>query len=88
VVLSDIPAHREIVREEHAEFVPARSPQAIAVGIQRVLDDRMQSVRKAKLALSVLQGFAAQTIADQYEKTYREVLSGRDAAVDKIQTYT
>jgi len=59
IVASDLPSTREILTPEvNAVLVPPNNPQALAAGIQRVLEDRDLANRIAQNALEDVMQFS------------------------------
>jgi glycosyltransferase involved in cell wall biosynthesis len=71
LLLSDIPAHRELGCE--AEFVKVDDERDIARGIAQVLSDPDGSARKAERAASGVQAWSISGMADAYDQLYRDV---------------
>jgi glycosyltransferase involved in cell wall biosynthesis len=76
LVVSDIPAHREILPGPGAELVAPDSAQDVANALIRILGEGPVSRRGAP---AFLRDWGAECIAGQYATLYRE-LSRRDAA--------
>jgi glycosyltransferase involved in cell wall biosynthesis len=74
LVLSDIGAHREILTDAQAEFVPLDSASDIAATLVRVLDARADSQTKAVRAFDSLADWSGPSIARRYAQLYRELL--------------
>lgn len=77
LVLSDIGAHRAIVDESSAAFVPPLDVHAIAEAIDRTLEDRDAALRRAARARSAVSGLTLEATVTEYERTYRRV-AGND----------
>ena len=77
LVVSDIPAHREILDEASALWVDAQDPGAIAAGVRTALDDPAGAERRAVAARSRVTGMSMAAAAAEYDRVYRVVLSGR-----------
>jgi len=76
LVISDIPAHRELLDEETALFVDLDRPEQIAAAVRRVLTAPDEARRRACAARGRVAGWSVASMAARYEKLYREV-SGR-----------
>jgi glycosyltransferase involved in cell wall biosynthesis len=74
LVVSDIPAHREILDAESAIFVDLASPEAIAAGILRALREREAAGAMAANARRHAEAWSVPVIARQYAGVYEEVL--------------
>jgi glycosyltransferase involved in cell wall biosynthesis len=81
LVVSDIPAHREILDDQSAVFFDANDAGALADRIAAVLDDPESAARRARTALGRADRYALPVIAHQYAAVYQDVLSrhGRHA---------
>jgi glycosyltransferase involved in cell wall biosynthesis len=77
LVVSDIAAHREILDEETALFVPTHPAEAVAAGIQRALDDPTAARMRARRAADRARGWTAESVADKYLAAYSETLARR-----------
>jgi glycosyltransferase involved in cell wall biosynthesis len=74
LVVSDIPAHREILDEATAILVDPNSPCAIAEGILSVLRNREDAVSRANSALSTVRHWSQDSIAREYDRIYAAIL--------------
>jgi glycosyltransferase involved in cell wall biosynthesis len=77
LLLSDIPAHRELLGDGDAAFVEARDAEVIAQALLRILDQPAAARRRADRALQTMSRFKLEHIAQAYMDTYREVLAAR-----------
>jgi glycosyltransferase involved in cell wall biosynthesis len=78
LVLSDIPAHRELFDDRSARFVRGVSSEAIAAGIVDTLEDRVTARTRAEHARNTVAGRTCDDYARQYLELYQDVLqSGR-----------
>jgi glycosyltransferase involved in cell wall biosynthesis len=77
VVLSDIPAHRELLDERGALFVDPSSPASIAAGLQQCLEQRDGAAQRAALARREVTECSADEVARRYRTVYEEVLARR-----------
>ena len=73
VILSDIPAHREILNESCALFVDPSSSRQTAETILRALDDIYSSKVRAQIAKQKTQDWLVTKMAKEYEKVYEEM---------------
>jgi glycosyltransferase involved in cell wall biosynthesis len=78
LVLSDIPAHREVIGDEAAVFVDEASVTDISDGILRTLDDPQAARRRARRALDAVSRFTLESVAQGYVEAYRQVLAATD----------
>lgn len=76
LVVSDIPAHRAILGDDAALFVPANDARAIAAAIEETLENRRAALDRAARARSAVAALALDAVASRYEEIYREVLAG------------
>jgi glycosyltransferase involved in cell wall biosynthesis len=74
LVLSDIPAHREIIDESSALFVDPSNRQQTANAIMQALHDADASKRRALLAKQKTQKWTIEALAKDYESLYKEVI--------------
>jgi glycosyltransferase involved in cell wall biosynthesis len=77
VIVSDIPAHRELLDEAAAIFTPPDEVAVVASRIESTLADGEAARRRADAARLRVVPFGAATVARQYIETYRDVLSRR-----------
>jgi glycosyltransferase involved in cell wall biosynthesis len=70
LVLSDIPAHRELLDDQSALFVAPRDADAAARALEETLCRREASARRASLAASLAERYALPRIAQQYVNVY------------------
>jgi glycosyltransferase involved in cell wall biosynthesis len=73
LVVSDIPAHREFLSTESAEFVDPHSAVSICQGIQKVLTNPALARARVERAYSDIAQFSVEKMADQYEALYRSL---------------
>lgn len=73
LIVSDITAHREILTDESASFVPVDNSIALAAAIKRMLADPDSGRRKADLAKHYVDSLTIQSAADAYEEVYASV---------------
>jgi glycosyltransferase involved in cell wall biosynthesis len=73
LVISDIPAHRELLDEETALFVDLDRPEQIAAELRRVLATPDDARRRACAARGRAADWSVASMAARYEKLYREV---------------
>ncbi|HYO79193.1 MAG TPA: glycosyltransferase [Thermoanaerobaculia bacterium] len=76
VVVSDIPAHRELLDDESAIFVNGRDPHGVAQALEATLRDAAKARARAARARERSAGFQAERVALAYEQLYLE-LTGR-----------
>lgn len=74
LVVSDIPAHRELLDEETAKLVSHDHPQEVAAAICQTVSAPQEAQRRARLAKEKVAIYSVASMAVQYEKLYREVL--------------
>lgn len=78
VVLSDIPAHRELLAETEALFVDPRSPEEMARSIETALADRNAALRRAARARERVERWSIPALAAAHDNVYREILRARE----------
>jgi glycosyltransferase involved in cell wall biosynthesis len=74
VVVSDIPAHREILDASTAILVDPDDPKAIAAAIERILDDGDDIQHMAARAKERVQGLSIEIMARRYLDLYAGLL--------------
>jgi glycosyltransferase involved in cell wall biosynthesis len=77
VVLSDIPAHREIADSSSALFVPVENVDVLSTTIGDLLTDKRAARERAGRALERMASMTAKTMADAYDAVYNEVVNGK-----------
>ncbi len=75
LVLSDIPAHREVFGEDAAYFAPAASAEQIAAAMVHALRAREEAAAKGRAAQVHLRSRSIQAVTNQYLQVYRDVLT-------------
>jgi glycosyltransferase involved in cell wall biosynthesis len=81
LVVSDIPAHRELLDQEAALFVSEyEDPDAVAEAIIAALSDRAGARRRSELAFARVRDKGVPRMAAAYERVYATVLSRRSSA--------
>lgn len=75
LIVSDIPAHRELLDECSALFVAHDDPQDIARGIEDLLANPAAAAQRADRARHRAEQHAAPLVARQYLAVYEDVLS-------------
>jgi len=84
LVVSDIPAHREILDDEAAWFVDPTSADATADALEALLGNREGAVRRARLARARVEQHALSDIARQYDDVYRDVVANSTPVPGRI----
>jgi glycosyltransferase involved in cell wall biosynthesis len=79
LVVSDIPAHRELLDESSAMFVPPASGAGLARAIETLIDDQAGARARAAMARQRAASFELSTVARQYADMYHEILAGDGA---------
>jgi glycosyltransferase involved in cell wall biosynthesis len=74
LVLSDIPAHREILDESCALFVDPSNVQQTSSAIIQVLNNTEASKERALLAKQKTRNWSIAEMARNYERVYKECL--------------
>jgi glycosyltransferase involved in cell wall biosynthesis len=77
VVLSDIPAHREIADASSALFVPVDDVNALSAAIDHLVADRRAALQRAECATERVASMTVTAMADAYDAVYNEALSGQ-----------
>jgi glycosyltransferase involved in cell wall biosynthesis len=74
LILSDIPAHREIADPSSALFVPVDDPNALSAAIGELIAGKDAARLRAQQALARVGTMTVAAMADAYEAVYAEVL--------------
>lgn len=77
LVVSDIPAHRELLDEQAAWLVDPEDPAALSTALGEALADPAEAARRSTEATRRVEAFAVSRIVEQYEEVYRQVLAAR-----------
>jgi glycosyltransferase involved in cell wall biosynthesis len=77
LVLSDIAAHREVLDDDAAWFVPSDDPAAAAEAIRTALHSRDAARKRAKIARALVEAWCPRSRACQYEAIYEAVRTRR-----------
>ncbi len=77
VVLSDIPAHREIADASSALFVPVDDVNALSSAIDHLVADKDGALQRAGRATQRVASMTVTTMADAYDAVYNEALNGK-----------
>jgi glycosyltransferase involved in cell wall biosynthesis len=75
LVLSDIPAHREILDNRCALFVDPSDIQQTADAIAQALCDTDASKNRALIAKQKTHAWSVSEMARNYERVYKEIIS-------------
>lgn len=73
LIVSEIPAHRELLDDGVAIFVNPHRPRQVADAIEAVLNDPAAAAKRAQSALARAQGYALPLVAQRYAEIYRTV---------------
>jgi glycosyltransferase involved in cell wall biosynthesis len=77
VVLSDIPAHREIADASSALLVPVDDVNALSAAIEHLVADKSEALQRAGRATERVASMTVTTMADAYDAVYNEALNGQ-----------
>lgn len=77
VVVSDIPAHRNLFSDGSAFFADAKSPESVAEAICDALRDRERARRHAELATALVAQWSPAAVAEDFLSLYSAVLEAR-----------
>jgi glycosyltransferase involved in cell wall biosynthesis len=77
VILSDIPAHREVADGSSAVFVPVDDVQALSTAIAEFVADKNAALQRAKCASARVGSMTITAMADAYDAVYKDVLNGK-----------
>jgi glycosyltransferase involved in cell wall biosynthesis len=81
LILSDIPAHRELVSGEAALFTKADRPEELAQAISRTLEDPSAATARARVARNIVDRYTVDRMAKDYDSLYRTIAAGRTDSV-------
>ncbi len=74
LVVSDIPAHREILTADSALFVDPKDPEGITNAIELAFSNPNLTKKRAEIAKAIAQRFCISSMAKRYEEVYHQVL--------------
>ncbi|HEV7876763.1 glycosyltransferase [Bradyrhizobium sp.] len=77
VILSDIPAHREVADASSAVFIPVDDVQALSTAIAEFIANKGTALRRAKCASGRVGSMTVTAMADAYDAVYKDVLNGK-----------
>jgi glycosyltransferase involved in cell wall biosynthesis len=86
LVLSDIPAHREILDDKAASFVDADDPVAAARAIKAVLSDGSAARARAQTGLTKAAEWKVEQVAQLYQRVYGDVSTRAAAALEDVSS--
>ena len=72
VILSDIPAHREVADASSALFVPVDDVHALSSAMAALLANQQAAQERAERAFMHVKSMSVTVMADAYEATYRQ----------------
>jgi glycosyltransferase involved in cell wall biosynthesis len=75
LVVSDTPAHRELLGNDMACFVDPRNPKAVADALLDVLRDREAARRRVMCARRRVEEWSVRNVVREYDRVYRDVLA-------------
>ena len=73
LIVSEIPAHRELLDDGMAVFVDPGRPRDVADAIESVLNDPAGAAKRAQRALARAQAYALPLVTQRYAEVYRTV---------------
>lgn len=76
LILSDIPAHREVADETSALFVPVDDVRALSSAMAELLANQQAAQQRAERAFMHVKTMSVTVMADAYEAVYRQALGG------------
>ncbi len=77
LVVSDIPAHRELLDEQAALFVDPSDIQQAADAVVRAIADEKASKRRGDAARARAGELSVEKMAAGYERIYRQIIEDR-----------
>lgn len=75
VILSDIPAHREVADALSAVFVPVDDVRALSTAIGDLIADKEAALQRAERASVRVRSMTVKAMADAYDAVYKDVLN-------------
>jgi glycosyltransferase involved in cell wall biosynthesis len=78
VILSDIPAHREIADPSSALFVPVDDVLSLGAAIAELISNGEAALKRAKCASARVGSMTVKTMVDAYDTIYADVLNRKD----------
>jgi glycosyltransferase involved in cell wall biosynthesis len=78
VVLSDIPAHREMLDEQSALFVDANDPQSVAAALMATIRDPAAARERTCAAMRYAERWSPEGVIAAYGAFYRELLRAEE----------
>lgn len=76
LVISDIPAHREVFEENSVTFVRPDAPMEFASALVSVLRDKSLAKTKAARAQNAVCGYSQEKVVESYRLVYGRILGG------------
>jgi glycosyltransferase involved in cell wall biosynthesis len=77
LILSDIPAHREVADETSALFVPVDDVRALSSAMAELLANQQAAQERAERAFMHVKSMSVTVMADAYDAVYRKALTGK-----------
>ena len=77
LIVSNIPAHREFLDGGCALLVDPDDPEEISRAIELSLLNPNSTIKRAEIAKAMAQKWSISSMAEQYEKVYRQILKNR-----------
>jgi glycosyltransferase involved in cell wall biosynthesis len=74
VILSDIPAHREIADDSSALFVPVDDVQALSSAMAELVGDKAAALQRTECASARVGSMTIKAMTDGYDAVYKDVL--------------
>jgi glycosyltransferase involved in cell wall biosynthesis len=78
VILSDIPAHREVADVKSALFVPVDDAPALSTAIAELISNKEAARQRAQLASTRIRSMTIQAMAAAYDAVYEDVLGRKN----------
>lgn len=78
VILSDIPAHREIADASSALFVPVDDVRSLSVAMTEFVSDKEKALQRARCASARVGSRTVKAMVDAYDSIYADVLNGKN----------
>jgi glycosyltransferase involved in cell wall biosynthesis len=80
LIVSDIDAHRELLDDDAALFVPKANAGALVDAINHVLTDQVSARQRARRARTIVANRSVSKAADLYQRVYHAVACGATGA--------
>lgn len=74
LVVSSVPAHREMLDDDSARFVDPHDPEAVAAALLEVLRDPVAARARAACARRRAEAWSVMNVVQEYDRVYRQII--------------